>query len=385
MTDSVTIEGVSKRYSKASDSGGVFEVNATIPAGKFTTLLGESGSGKTTLLRLLAGFLRPDVGTITQDGDVVAGDKKFVPTQDRNLAMVFQSYALWPHLTVYKNVSFGLEANRTPKSEIPTKVRKTLDLVGLGHLENRRPAELSGGQQQRVSLARSLVLEPTLLLLDEPLSNLDADLRQQMRTQLKTLQHKTGITFVYVTHDQEEAFSLSDQIIVLDQGRILQQGSPQDIYSRPTSAKVARLMGRRSLHLPGMVASLTDASIELDLDGGERVSVDRAQAGPQSVESGDRITLMIHPEHLKVSVPEDSRSGASLVGTVQANLFAGREAHLEVLFGGGQSATVFVSTDTSVRYGESIKVWPDLDRAWVYRSDDAPADNATLVGAGERQ
>jgi iron(III) transport system ATP-binding protein len=239
-TAGVTIEHVSFGY------GGtpvLDDVSLAVNKGEFFAFLGPSGSGKTTLLRLIAGFGTPDKGRIL----VGEQDVTHRPPWLRNVGMVFQNYALWPHMTVAGNVAFGLEQRRVPRDEIRRRVAAALDLVGLGKYGERRPAQLSGGQQQRVALARTLVIEPEVLLLDEPLSNLDAKLRVEMRAELIALQRKTGLTTIYVTHDQEEANATADRIAVLDQGRIQQIGAPIDLYDRPANRFVAGFLGAANL------------------------------------------------------------------------------------------------------------------------------------------
>jgi len=214
---------------------------------QFITLLGPSGCGKTTTLRLLAGFMEPDSGQIAVDGAVLSSPAGSVPPERRGMGMVFQNYALWPHMSVFDNVAFGLTMQRVPAAEARRRVTDMLGIVGLEGVAGRSPSALSGGQQQRVALARSLVTEPSILLLDEPLSNLDAKLRERMRNELKDLQRRTGITFVYVTHDQSEALALSDRIAVMAGGRLQQYGPPLEIYERPANRFVADFMGAANL------------------------------------------------------------------------------------------------------------------------------------------
>ncbi len=219
------------------------DVSLDIARGEFFAFLGPSGSGKTTLLRLVAGFGQPDNGSIQVGGR----DVTRLPPWQRNVGMVFQSYALWPHMTVAENVAFGLEQRKVARGDIPVRVRAALDLVGLGQYGERRPSQLSGGQQQRVALARTLVVEPEVLLLDEPLSNLDAKLREEMRDELRQLQRRTGLTTIFVTHDQEEANAVSDRMALLDAGRIQQIGRPVDLYDRPANRFVAGFLGSATL------------------------------------------------------------------------------------------------------------------------------------------
>jgi iron(III) transport system ATP-binding protein len=239
-TRGVTIERVSFGYGATAV---LDDVSLDVEKGEFFAFLGPSGSGKTTLLRLIAGFGTPSRGRILIGERDVTG----LAAWSRNVGMVFQSYALWPHMTVARNVAFGLERRRLPRAEISRKVRGALDLVGLGAFADRRPAQLSGGQQQRVALARTIVIEPEVLLLDEPLSNLDAKLRVDMRSELKALQRKLGTTAIYVTHDQEEANAIADRIAVLDQGRIQQIGAPTDLYDHPANRFVATFLGTANL------------------------------------------------------------------------------------------------------------------------------------------
>jgi ABC-type Fe3+/spermidine/putrescine transport system ATPase subunit len=235
----VEVDRVRKRYGKVE---ALKEVSLNFRSGGLTAILGPSGCGKTTLLRSIAGFISVDGGRIRFDAEDVTG----LPPQRRGTAMVFQNYALWPHMTIFENVAYGLRLHRVPEAEITRRVRKVLELVEIGSLadvESRKPAALSGGQQQRVALARALVVEPKVLLMDEPLSNLDAKVRQRLRGELRRLQRQVGITAIYVTHDQEEALALADIVVLMDQGRVVQLGTPQDIYLRPATAFAAEFLG----------------------------------------------------------------------------------------------------------------------------------------------
>ena len=379
MSADIVIKNVSKRYSKASDSGGVFDINARLPGGQFTTLLGESGSGKTTLLRLLAGFLRPDEGEIVLGDNTVASDSTFIAAQKRDLAMVFQSYALWPHMNVFENVAFGLRAQKLPKEVVRERVAAALKLVNLEKLKARTPAHLSGGQQQRVALARSIVLEPELLLLDEPLSNLDADLRLQMRNELRTLQKKTGITFVYVTHDQEEAFALSDNMIVLDQGRILQQGTSKDVYTRPRNRRVAQFMCRGGLHLQGTIVESSGDQCGFAIDENPKDSP--VNLGPFSnrdpdLRPGADARLVAHSEDLILYAPgaalqEDT---TAVPGVIRMTNFAGREEHIDVQLDGGAIVTVYEAADHAWSVGQSVNVGFERNSAWIFKPGTPSAD-----------
>src|SRR3954469_10862731 len=248
----ITLRGWSKRFGANAEVAAVNDIDLDIKDNSFVTLLGPSGCGKTTTLRLIAGYIVPDRGTIEVDGRLLSSPGSVVPPESRGMGMVFQNYAIWPHKNVFENVVFGLKLRKVPAAQARRKVEETLALVNLTGLEARYPNELSGGQQQRVALARSLVVEPSILLLDEPLSNLDAKLRERMRVELKELQRRTGITFVYVTHDQAEALALSDEIAVLHQGKLQQFGSPRDVYARPANRLVSDFMGLVNL-VPGKI------------------------------------------------------------------------------------------------------------------------------------
>src|SRR6267378_1771626 len=264
----ITIRGLSKSFdARDGEVAAVADVELEIKDNSFVTLLGPSGCGKTTTLRLIAGYIPPDHGTIEVDGRLLSSPGAVVPPEARGMGMVFQNYAIWPHKNVFENVVFGLKLRKVPAAEARKKVVDTLALVNLAGLEYRYPNELSGGQQQRVALARSLVVEPDILLLDEPLSNLDAKLRERMRSELKELQRRTGITFVYVTHDQAEALALSDQVAVMSGGRLQQYGTPFEVYAHPANRMVADFMGLVNL-VPGRIRDLRNgiANVELTPD-----------------------------------------------------------------------------------------------------------------------
>jgi iron(III) transport system ATP-binding protein len=247
----LVLKGVSRRF------GGVTAVDRftlTLAAGEFVSLLGPSGCGKTTTLRMIAGFLAPSEGTIEMDGRLISSPASTLPPEKRGMSMIFQSYAIWPNMTVEENVAFGLEVRRRPKAEIATRVRRILEVVQMGHLGGRYPQELSGGQQQRVALARAIVVQPAVLLLDEPLSNLDANLREEMRYEIRRLHDEFQITTVYVTHDQAEAMVTSDRIAVMNQGRVEQVDEPRALYARPRTRFVAGFIGRTNL-LDGVARS----------------------------------------------------------------------------------------------------------------------------------
>jgi iron(III) transport system ATP-binding protein len=291
----IVLEHLSRSY---GETAAVRDLSIEFADGKFVTLLGASGCGKTTTLRLIAGFLRPDAGTIRVGSKVLSSVNGIVPPERRGMGMVFQSYALWPHKTVRDNVAFGLEVRKRPRSEVDQRVRATLEMLDIAALERRYPSELSGGQQQRVALARSLVVEPGILLLDEPLSNLDAKLRERMRWELKSLQRRIGITFVYVTHDQAEAMALSDRIAVLHLGALQQYGPPREVYGRPENRTVADFMGLVNL-VTARVLRRDGAAGDLALGGGAAAPLLHAPL-PDDARVGDTRDLAIRPESVRL-------------------------------------------------------------------------------------
>ncbi|HEX7125457.1 MAG TPA: ABC transporter ATP-binding protein [Thermodesulfobacteriota bacterium] len=292
---SITIRGLSKRYAGAGVAA-VRRLDLDVAAGEFVTLLGPSGCGKTTTLRLIAGFITPDDGEIRVGGAMVSSGSGCVPPERRGMGMVFQNYAVWPHKTVFENVAFGLQVRKVPRPERARRVAQVLELVGLTGLEGRYPGQLSGGQQQRVALARSLVVEPQILLLDEPLSNLDAKLRERMRWELKALQRRTGITFVYVTHDQSEAMALSDRIAVMHEGTLEQYDTPREVYARPATRTVADFMGLVNF-LPGRVRERRgDAGVVL-VGGAHPLELPL----PPPVRAGQEVQLAVRPENVRIA------------------------------------------------------------------------------------
>jgi ABC-type Fe3+/spermidine/putrescine transport system ATPase subunit len=269
-------------------------IDLSVAKGEFVALLGPSGCGKTSLLRTIAGFVHPQRGAVRLNGRDVAA----LPPRQRNIGIVFQSYALFPHMTVLDNVLFGLECRKVPKAEAAIRARKALDLVSLGNFADRRPKQLSGGQQQRVALARALVIEPDLLLLDEPLGALDKQLRVQMQTELKTLQRRLGVTAVFVTHDQEEAMSMADRIVVMRDGMIAQIDTPERLFRRPNSAWVCEFVGAGNL-LRGPLAAAEDGTLRLKIGPNSHIAVQpdaAAGANPVVQVPFDRLVLEVRPE-----------------------------------------------------------------------------------------
>jgi iron(III) transport system ATP-binding protein len=310
---SLKLERVSKQFIQRGGHGivnAVHEVSLEFPTGEFTTLLGPSGCGKTTTLRLIAGFETPTSGRILLEGQ----DITHQPPNQRDMALVFQNYALFPHMSVFDNIAYGLQTRGLSRTQIREKVHEALSMMDLSGLENRRPNQLSGGQQQRVALARSLVTEPRILLFDEPLSNLDAKLRVQMRSEIHRLQRRLNITSIYVTHDQVEAMALSDRVVVMNLGRIEQIGTPEDIYRCPVSRFVADFIGRANFI--ETVAESTGAGTATISILGRRITVPLTF----EVAPGDRVVAMLRPEALSL------RADPSLPqGRVDQMMFLGSE------------------------------------------------------------
>jgi iron(III) transport system ATP-binding protein len=300
----------------------VDHVSLRIREGQFVTLLGPSGCGKTTTLNCIAGLEQPDGGRITVGRMVLTdvGRGVLLPPERRDLGMVFQSYALWPHMTVYDNLAFGLRLRRVPASEIRQRIRETLELVGLAGLERRYPFELSGGQQQRVALARAVVVQPRVLLLDEPLSNLDAKVREAARFWLREFQQRLGITAVYVTHDQAEALAISDQVAVMAQGRLLQYAPPTEVYERPASRFVAEFIGQTSF-LQGTVVERSPAALRVTLEGGGPTLTSTLVESP--VQRGERVVVAVRAERVELltSAPEGETN--LLPATLRSGIYLG--------------------------------------------------------------
>jgi spermidine/putrescine transport system ATP-binding protein len=329
---SVELNGVTKRFDRLV---AVDDVSLELSHGEFFTLLGPSGCGKTTTLRMLAGFERPSEGAIRIEGEDVAE----LPPHRRPTNTVFQSYALFPHLSVEGNVAFGLRRKRVAKEEVGRRVAAELERVGLTAEANRRPAQLSGGMQQRVALARALVNLPKVLLLDEPLGALDLKLRKGLQVELKRIQREVGITFVYVTHDQEEALTMSDRIAVMNRGRVEQVGDPEQVYEHPATTFVAGFIGVSNL-MPATVSGPR----EVRLEGGQAVAADAA-----GFANGERCQAVVRPEKLRVETVEagGGRGAAAnglpqVEGVVESSLYLGTATQIAVDVGGGVRMTVLV-------------------------------------------
>jgi spermidine/putrescine transport system ATP-binding protein len=377
---SVRLQGVTKRF---GDFTAVDSLDLDIERGEFFTLLGPSGCGKTTTLRMIAGFEDPTEGVVLLDGDDVTG----LPAFKRPTNTVFQSYALFPHLSVERNVAFGLQRQGVAKDEVRQRVADELERVGLTREAARRPRQLSGGQQQRVALARALVNRPAVLLLDEPLGALDLKLRKQLQIELKRIQRDVGITFVYVTHDQEEALTMSDRIAVMNRGVIEQVEGPEEVYERPRTTFVAGFIGVSNL-MPGEVVSANGERAELRLDSGVTVNTDSRGAT-----TGERAHAVVRPEKLELrplgEAPDPGRPAVE--GTVESSLYLGTATQFVVRLGDSTAMTVLVpNSDESARRrlpgaGDAVRLAWANEHIHIVREaegpDAPPAEMETAVEA----
>jgi len=300
----VTIKHVTKAF---GDNVVLKEFNETFRDGEFVTLLGPSGCGKTTMLRIIAGFEKPTTGELYIDDQLVSGGKTFIPPEKRSVGMVFQSYAVWPHMNVFDNVAYPLTIKKTPKAEVKERVEKVLEIVHLSQYAERFPNQLSGGQQQRVALARALVAAPKLLLLDEPLSNLDAKLRESMRFEIKEIQKQLGITVVYVTHDQTEAMAMSDRIFLINRGVVQQCDSPENIYNNPSNQFVADFLGKVEF----FKGEAKDGKITFPAMEGQCIPYDGPKQG--------RVEVAVRPENIAFVAPEEGQ----FKGVLEAQYYLG--------------------------------------------------------------
>jgi iron(III) transport system ATP-binding protein len=334
---SLGVEGLGKRYPGAEDGArAVNGVSFEVEEGKFYTLLGPSGCGKTTTLRCVAGLERTDSGTIYLGGTVVSSHQPntFIRPDERDIGMVFQSYAIWPHMTVFDNVAFPLRGvsrskRKMRRNEIPAHVMQALETVQLAAFADRPATKLSGGQQQRLALARALVRQPKLLLLDEPLSNLDASLRELMRTELRRLQRQVGVTTLYVTHDQSEALSMSNRVAVMENGKIVQEATPRQLYRRPATRFVATFVGRTNLLDATILGKGRGETLRLDTPAGVLEAI-----CPTAIREHDQASLSIRPENLRLHAQEPSSGTANVLpGTIDYVLFLGESAEYHVSVG----------------------------------------------------
>jgi len=324
----VTLSGISKAFDGKDI---IADFNLTINHGEFITLLGPSGCGKTTILRLIAGLEVADRGDIMLDGDSITD----TPAEHRHINTVFQSYALFPHMTVFENVAFGLRMQKTPNDEITSRVNEALAMVQLNDFAQRRPHQLSGGQQQRVAIARAVVNRPKVLLLDESLSALDYKLRKQMQNELKALQRKLGITFIFVTHDQEEALTMSDRIVVMREGQIEQDGTPREIYEEPRNLFVARFIGEINVFSAEVLHALDNQRVRARVEGREcDILV------PFAVQPGQRLNVLLRPEDLRVEEINDDNNIDGLIGYVRERNYKGMTLESTVELENGKLVTV---------------------------------------------
>ena len=389
------LSGIKKTYDQTEV---LKDINLDIKHGEFLTLLGPSGCGKTTLLRLIAGFEQPNAGTIYLDGVQMAG----LSADKRPVNTVFQQYALFPHMSVAQNVAYGLKLKKVPKAEIQARVSEMLAMVQLEHLANRKPQDLSGGQQQRVAIARAVINRPKLLLLDEPLSALDHKLRLQMQSELKRLQRELGITFVFVTHDQEEALSMSDRIAVMKDGMFQQIGTPIEIYETPANLFTAKFIGETNLFraevkgvypdLPDRDGNVTNGRIEVE------VCEAQAQEGPTTlrnlrrpnfandVQVGDIVNLLLRPEDLRIYDPKDNEHSGLLGRVIESNYKGSTLDSIIELANGHiiKASEFFDEDDPSFDYklNEGVKVsWVD-GWEWVLPEDADHTNKATVQKDG---
>jgi spermidine/putrescine transport system ATP-binding protein len=377
QTATVELRSVTKRFGELV---AVDDLSLEIAEGEFFTLLGPSGCGKTTTLRMIAGFEEPTEGRVLIEGSDVVG----TPPHRRPTNTVFQSYALFPHLTVSGNVAFGLRRKGVDKAEIKRRVTAELERVGLSREANRRPAQLSGGQQQRVALARALVNLPKVLLLDEPLGALDLKLRKGLQVELKRIQRDVGITFVYVTHDQEEALTMSDRIAVMDNGEIEQVDDPEEVYERPATTFVAGFIGVSNL-MPGVI----EPGGEVRLDNGPTVPAPETDG----FRPGDRCYAVVRPEKLRITTGDADGDLPSVEGTVESSLYLGTATQIVVDLGGGVRMTVlYPNADESERQrlpggGARVRLSWDPDHMHLVRESSLPAESPgaaeNLAGASQ--
>jgi len=348
----IELAGVSKEFRTRRDVvAAVRTMDLQIAEGEFFSLLGPSGCGKTTTMRMIAGFEDPTTGTVRLRGRDVTG----VPPNKRDVNMVFQSYALFPHMNVFENVAFGLRRRNVRRDQISRQVDDMLDIVDLGGRGHRRPRELSGGQQQRVALARALVNHPRALLLDEPLGALDLKLRQAMQVELKRIQREVGITFVYVTHDQNEALTMSDRIAVMNDGVIEQLAAPREIYEHPASRFVAGFIGTSNL-LTGTASRVTDTEAVIEVSSDERIVVPLrgVQAGV-----GDNLEITVRPEKIELTAERPATAGCALRGTITEVVYLGTSTNFTVSTTTGADMVVFQQNSAAAGHvaGRGDSIW----------------------------
>ncbi|WP_248758359.1 ABC transporter ATP-binding protein [Pseudarthrobacter sp. SSS035] len=359
----VFLNAISKQYPGAKPA--VSNLTVTIDDGEFFTLLGPSGCGKSTTLRMVAGFIQPSSGSIH------FGDKDVTNAapNKRDTGMVFQNYALFPHMTVRGNVAYGLNARNVPKQDKNRRIDEALAQVGLQEFGDRRIDMLSGGQQQRVALARALVIRPAALLLDEPLSNLDAKLREETRTEIRSTQKAAGTTCLYVTHDQAEAMAMSDRVAVLNEGELHQVGSPREVYNRPATAFVARFIGRSNV-LPCTVLGVDDGvdggSVSISLADGTVLKTPRVEGSISArVSAGDKAAVSLRPESIGLTVLPGKEASGQLAGRVLTAEFTGAVNIYEIDWHGEQIVVSAPDTVDRAEPGDLVSMAPHQDRVWL--------------------
>ena len=367
-------ENVSRMYGNVRAVNGV---SFDLQRGEILTLLGPSGCGKTTTLRMAIGLERLTGGTVTYEGKLVdsPADRLFVEPEKRGMGMVFQSYAIWPHMSVFENVAYPLRYRRVAKAEVKERVLATLDLVGLKGYEDRRGTQLSGGQMQRVAVARGLISNPGVLLMDEPFSNLDARLREQMRVELKRLQRRVGISILFVTHDQSEALALSDRIAVMKDGRVEQIGPPTELYNEPGTPAVRDFLGR-SILMPARVAGRSEGQIHVSVADGQVFAV----GGPirtTSQQIDDKCLVSVRPESILVEPADGPANGAnSLNAVIRTLLFMGETFEADIELPGGHMALLRLGPSYDWREGQTVRLTlpPRKLQLWDRSATDAHDD-----------
>lgn len=352
----VEIRKVNKKY---ADNHVVHDLNLEIYEGEFLTMLGPSGCGKTTILRMIGGFEEASSGQILIEGENVEEKEPF----ERNVNTVFQSYALFPHLNIFQNIAYGLKMKKVPKPEIKKRVQEMLELVQLNGYDKRYPSQLSGGQKQRVAIARALINNPRVLLLDEPLGALDLKLRKEMQLELKNLQKKLGITFIYVTHDQEEALTMSDRIAIMNQGYLDQLDTPEGIYDKPKTRFVADFIGESNI-FEATVKMQSEDVVRLRLEAGEVL----AQVEPDTVlEDAEMVYACVRPEKLKYA--KEAVAGFRLQGVVKEQIYVGNIIKSNIVIGNGQTLRLSrMDMDEIPRVGEIVNLYWDLEDAVIMKS-----------------
>lgn len=353
MTVSVRLVNLTKKFGKVT---AVNNLNLTINKGEFVALLGPSGCGKSTTLYLIAGLYKPTSGEIYFD-DRVVND---LEPKDRNIGMVFQSYALYPHMTVYDNIAFSLKIKKVPRDEIDRRVKEVAKMLHIENLLDRKPAQLSGGQQQRVALARAIAKRPDIFLMDEPLSNLDAKLRIEMRTELKRLQKELKITTIYVTHDQIEAMTMADRIAVMNEGKLQQYGKPEELYNRPSNIFVADFIGTPPINLMPVTLKVEDGRRVIETPFGKITATGTLAEALAQLSEGEYI-MGIRPEHIKLS----SREESELAGRIFAVEPLGKEVQLDIM-NEEHKMRVLVPSGTDVKTGDEVWMKVDHERLLLF-------------------